>query len=375
MEKRGEQEVKVFLDGKEAPMPYNTGYLSIRESWDGLITTATLSFTDNNSLLSDLYPLVQNTVIEFIIGDEENQKSWKFYPFTQYSDGKMAQSDVYDVKLDLISIYAKPFLFFQEFKSMYGRASDFVKYIAGKCNLKCEVEDTKEKRNWINPNWKASQFLRYLAYHATSASGSSGYVYFIRYDGVLIFKSVDKLFEEARDIEDVDIIFDGETVRKYSVARNLFSAFSLGSNQVDIFNFDLDKNEKVVEKITQNDHISKYARFRGYPKEFKELYLSSSTFTNRAVKTTLKYNKESYKKSLLQLEATKVILTLRTDVFKRRIGSVISLGFPNKRGEANLPYAGRYVIKSINTIGTDDLYQRCTLVRPGINLLDRVGIE
>ena len=181
--------ITILVDGRPAPIVIETGFIAIRESIDFFLPTAELNWSDFVSSFVSVYPFMQDSEIAITLDDNITRKEWKFLAFSSKKElSPSSGSESYDFNLDCISKYVTPLTTDSEYHSMKSTASDYVAYIAKKCGLKSDVENTNELRNWINPGWKFGQMVRYLAQRSISASGSAGYLYYVKSNGTLVFK-------------------------------------------------------------------------------------------------------------------------------------------------------------------------------------------
>jgi hypothetical protein len=76
--------------------------------------------------------------------------------------------------------------------------SDVVQQIAEECGFtNIDVEKTDEKVDVIQPNWSNYQMIKWLAKHAKSAEGITGYEILAKLDGSFSFKTYNTLFKQA----------------------------------------------------------------------------------------------------------------------------------------------------------------------------------
>lgn len=370
-------DVRIFVDDLQAPIEPDSGSLAIRESMDYLVPTATINFKDLLSAFVSGRPFIQDTVVRISLQDDDSTKEMEFFPFQLKLKQDQKFVEGYIEKLYLISKFAEPLITDFSFESFEGKASDFVKKIAKRLGLKSDVEDTQESRVWISPNWKTPQLLRYLSTHSISVGGSSAYAYFVRFDGTLVFKTVDKMFEEGGDGEDIFVQTSGEDIGEFEGNFNLYSNVAMGGNNVDLSWYDFTKAEEVFKQVPFNKHIKKRASTAGVSTSLQDRgknkflgNISSDQFTFPSG-----FNKEIFLKSLMFSESVKLFVTVKANPFGREIGSVVNLKISSIRGEGvNMNYSGRYLIKSILTKGHYQYWQTLELIRPGVNLDQRENV-
>lgn len=373
--------VTIFVDGTESPVFPESGYVAIRESMDFLVPSATLMFRDYIGSFVTMYPFMQDTKLNIALDNGSDLKTMPFYVFSDVKR-QVAEStqETYMLTVDMLSTHATPLLTDGEYHSKRCKSSEYIQYIADKLGLDSDIEDSKDTKNIINPNWKYAQMLRYLATRSISTSGSSGYVYFINGSGVLVFKTIDKLFEEEAS-EDITVVLDddlqinGVVNRDFSIKGNYFSNVILGSNQVKMRYYDWTKSEYVEVINKYSDYVQKrgikkgisqeFAEF-GHAKYFGEMYsgeLAAPSIQNISV----------YKKAMLQAEMLQIEILVPHDI-TRQVGQVVNLTVTASEqmevGDVSMNYSGRYVIKSMMLHGHSDYYHKLLLIRPGINLDD-----
>lgn len=373
--------ISIKVDGNPAPISVETGYIAIRESIDFFVPSATIVFKDRMSGFVSHYPFMQDTDIEVSIDDKKKINNHRFYAFSSMKELSVEGVESFGYSLDLISKYAKPLLTDGEFHSKKCTASDYVKYIADKCGLKSDIESTKEVRSWINPNWKYAQMIRFLAQRAVASSGSAGFLYFVRNDGTLVFKSVDKLFDEGQAIDLTAGSYTIETEegeeqlnnKQLVIRDNHFASVILGANKLDLNVYDYKSGKNKNENVTYEKYLKKRAVIKGVAVDLATIgstrydgvwYSDEHDFPA----STIKY---VYNKVLRQLEATQlqIMAPLNNEL---QIGNVVNLSIPANAdiitGGVNLNYSGRYLIKNLTTVGHGDFLQKLVLVRPGISL-------
>jgi len=226
--------------------------------------------------------------------------------------------------------------------------------------------------------------LRFLAIRSISVSGSSGYMYFINSDGVLVFKTIDRLFEEESSEEiklvlDDDLQINGVVNRDFQIKGNYFSNIVLGSNQVKMRCYDWTKS-KYVEVINKYDeYVQKRGIKKGISQEFAEVgqtkYFGELYSGDIAVPT--EQNTSVFKKAMLQAEMLQIEVLLPFSL-ERKVGDIVDLTVTASEqmeiGDVSMNYSGRYVIKSMMLHGHSDYYHRLILMRSGVNLDDnRIG--
>lgn len=368
-----------YVDGERAPIFTEAdGYFVVRDSVEFMVPTGTLFFKDLNSAFFQHYPFLQDTEIEVYLQDKENSLKTKFYPFA--SSGKKpleAYSENYFARVNLISEYSKDLLSSGEYSSRREKASDYVKYIADKLGFETDIEETKETRNWINPNWKYSQMIKYLATHSVSVSGSSGYLYFVNTEGVLHFKSIDRCFEESSDSERIIVDFTSSNIKEYKVSSNLFSTVLLGYNRLDLTSFDMTTGEDNTIVYSHKDGLKKRGKSSGISTLFRDYSRPQyvGEFFSSEENNSINIYPELFKRTMGLSEQNVITLTLADNPFGRSVGDVVNLDIKNVVAKgSDLNYSGRYLIKSIITKGNIEYYQTLVLVRKGINV-DRDSVE
>lgn len=373
--------ISIKVDGVSAPISVESGYVAIRESIDFFVPSGTLVFKDRMSGFVSHYPFMQDTRVDVSLDDNNSVSTYGFYAFSSRKDQTLQGVESYQFSLDLLSNYALPLLTDSEYHSLRCSPSDYIRYVADRCGLRSEVESTRDIRSWVNPNWKFAQMVRYVAQRSVASSGSAGFLYFVRPDGTLVFKSADKLFDEEDVVNltagSYTILVDGveETLtnKQITIKDNHFANVVLGSNNMNISVYDYKKGQYVVEQIDHQKYIRKRGAIKGISVEMSNIGKSKhvgSWFSDEndfpADATRYVYNKV-----LRQLESTQLQIIVPLDN-KIRLGGVVNLSVPANMelfsGGVNLNYSGRYLIKSITTVGHGDFMKKLVLVRPGISL-------
>jgi hypothetical protein len=377
--------ITIEVDGIPAPIYVESGHFAIRESIDFFLPSATLVYKDRTASFVSTYPIMQDTTVKIGLDDGTSLKSYDFYAFSSSKQQTMGGVEHFQTSLDLLSVHAKPLLTDGEYHSQKSTASDYVSYIAGQCGLKADVEATKDVRSWVNPNWKYSQMVRFLAQRCVSASGSGGFLYFVRPDGTLVFKSPDKLFddEDAIDLTVGSYVIEGEdgeegeTIenRQFLIKDNHFANVILGANNLNLSVYDYKSGATIETKADYQSYLKKRGSVKGVATSMAETGRNrfGGTWYADELDFPASINMFLYNKVLRQLEATQVqIMTPLDNVI--RLGGVVNLSVPANKalvsGGVNLNYSGRYLIKTISTVGSDDCMKKLVLVRPGISLPD-----
>ena len=374
-------ELSVKVDGVPAPILVETGYVVVRESTDFFLPSATLVFKDRLSGFVSHYPFMQDTEIELGIDDGQSIKVHRFFAFSSKKEQNMEGVESFDIHLDMISKYSDPLLVESEFHSMRGTASDYIRYIAEKCGLRSDVEATKEVRSWINPNWKYSQMVRHLAQRSISSSGSGGYLYFVRGDGTLVFKSADKFFDEEEAIDltvgSYEVVDGDETYvinnKQFTLKDNHFASVVLGNNSMETSIYDYMRGSRVVETVRNDRFIKKRGAVKGISLGMDSMGIkrSEGVWYSDEVDFPSHMYKAIYNKVLRQLESNQVVIMVPLKN-EYKLGGVINLSVPANMdifpGGVNLNHSGKYLIKAMNTVGHGDYMIKLVLVRPGISL-------
>ncbi len=370
--------IQCQVDGNDFPLFAETGYYSFVESMDLLYPVGSMEVQEARSVLISGYPLLQASEIDVYCQDDDANKHFAWYPFNSVSTEKSGTKD-YTHKISLISRYAFPISLKREYYSDYCTASDYVRALAGRLGLRHDIEDTKQRFRWICPGWRVGQMLRHLAQHAVSVNGYSGYVYYVTYDGVLTFRSMDSFFEESSDEEQLDVANLNLDVNIGSLKRKFMSTAFLGSNKVETDYFDVDNERVVASSASYSDYIQKRALKIGLSSSVLDYGLSR---TLQPVHTGHRddYPHEElpmyFRKATAAYESTIVELVVKPNPFGRRLGDVVNITFPGEPSDDHgMPFSGRYLITKVNTVGTREFYQRLTLARPGVNLIDRDGAK
>lgn len=364
--------VSVSVDGENAPIFVDSGKLVIRESMERLVVSGEIVFNDIKTTFLAKTPFVQDSLIQISLQDDDNIKQIAFRPFTDVVDGT-DNANLYEYKLDIISVYADPVLMFREFHSKRCKASDYVKYLADRLKLNHDIEDSKDEKVWINPNWKVGQMLRYLATSAISSRGSSGYMYYVTYDGTLVFKTVDRFFDESQKEENINFAYTTEELEAVQIKRNHFSSIVFGANYKEYSFFDLETSSYNKDIITYDRFIKKRALKSNIPSKYSKNGGStySSVFNAKNGKP-YSYEKEVFLKTLFYVDTNTIIVTVKADPFGRKLGQIVNVNIPVDREDVvNFPLSGRYLIKAIVTKGIREFFQTLVLVRPGLNYLDK----
>lgn len=369
-------QIDITVDGRPAPIVIESGYLAIRESIDFFIPTAELHWSDMLSSFVSVYPFMQDSLVNISLDDGSTRKEYKFIAFSSRKDiTPSSGTESYDFNLDLISKNVKSLLTDSEYHSDKLTASDYVKYIADKCSLKSDVEVTNEVRNFINPGWKYGQMIRYLAQRSISKTGSGGYLYFVKNDNTLVFKSIDKLFSDSEEENITACIYpeQGESNKDLVFKDNHFANVTLGANRLKLRSYDFNTETLIEEDIDYSVYLKKRGDVKGvavdYTKIGNDIY-AGEWYSGDNDKSHNFY-RFLYNKILRQLESSQVQITAPLKL-GREIGNIVNLSVPANSdmidGGVNLNYSGRYLIKSILTKGHGEFYQTLTLVRPGISL-------
>lgn len=370
--------ISMLVDGESAPIFPESGAISIQESMDFMVPAASMRFRDQLSTFVTVYPFLQDTEVQAYITDGEGDQKISFFAF---SDAKWqmdnAVQEYYEYRLDLLSTYAHPLLTTSEFHSSRMKASDYIKYLADKLGLEHDVEETRDLRTWINPNWKYGQMLRYLAQRSISQKGSAGYQYYIRRDGVLVFKPVDAFFDNQSEggDEEITLNLDSEVVdRDITMRMNNFSNVALGSNSLNLKYWDLTEQKYVDVDSSYDKYIKKRAIKQGISERFSKIGKTRyyrGVYKEIADDPSFLYTQLN-KQALLQAESVQMEVTVEANM-GRNVGDVVNISIParddvNQSGGVNMNYSGRYLIKSLVTYGDGDYYQKLSLMRPGMNL-------
>lgn len=369
-------DISLLVDGNPAPIFPESGAISVQESMDFMVPSASIRFRDQMSTFVTVYPFLQDTEIQTYITDEESDRKLSFYAF---SDAKWqmenAVQEYYEYRLDLISKFAHPLLTTGEFHSDKLKASDYIKYMADRLGLQFEVEESKDIRTWINPNWKFGQMLRYISQRAISVNGSAGYQYFIRGDGTLVFKTVDKFFDESQEDEELIIDLQSDVLdRDLTLRMNNFSNISLGSNSLKSVYYDLGTQKNIENTSAYDTYIKKRAIKQGVSQKFSKIGRDRyyrAVYKDLAGDPSHLYTQIN-KQANLNAEAVQMETTAEVNM-DRRIGDIINVSMPtredvNQSGGIDFNYSGRYLIKGMTTYGHGDYYQKLQLIRPGLNL-------
>jgi hypothetical protein len=368
--------ISVYVDGQLAPVLAETGYLVVRNNFDSLVPDGTLLFRDSAENFTSNYPIVEGTVIDIYMEDDNDVRRHKFKVFNlEFKKEKGPDQFVYTVKVALISDHSYPLMTSGEFFSKRCKASEFVQYIAKKLGIHSEVEDTKETRDWIMPNWKYSQMLKYLAIHSRSIGGSSGFIYSIGLDNILQFKSIDKFFTDSRDTENITIDFSYANIQNMSLVNNLFSQVLYGANHLDLTSFNLTTGESSNQIYKFDEGIVARAKRAGVAKDTKDLSKKLSLGSFFTEEKTYLENPFLFRKVMLNSESNVIKITVGDNTFGRRVGDIVNINIVNNVDQSiELNFSGRYLIKSIVTFGSTDYFQTLTLVRRGINVTERTSI-
>ena len=373
--------ITIKVDGNPAPISVETGYIAIRESTDFFLPSATIMFKDRMSSFVSSYPFMQDTDVEVSIDDGNKINNHRFFAFSSGKDLSIEGVESFAFTLDLISKYANPLLTDGEYHSKKCTASDYIKYIADQCGLKSDVEATKDVRSWINPNWKYSQMVRFLAQRAVAASGSAGFLYFVRPDGTLVFKSIDKLFEESTAVDLTATSYtitdeEGESQlnnKQLLIKDNHFASVILGANNLDLNVYDYKSGKLKTEVVSYEKYLKKRAVIKGVAVDMAKLgnKRNDGVWYSDEHDFPASVTKYVYNKVLRQLEATQLQIMIPMDN-NMQIGGVVNLSIPANMdiisGGVNLNYSGRYLVKNMTTVGHGDFLQKIVLVRPGISL-------
>lgn len=376
-----ELEVTIFIDGIESPVFLESGYIAIRESMDFLVPSATLVFRDFIGSFVTMYPFMQDTKIGVILNDGEVLKTIPFYVFGDVKKQiQESTQETYQFNVDLLSTHSSPLLTHGEYHSKKCKASEYVQYIAEQLGIKADVEDSRDVKFIVNPNWRYAQMLRFLATRSISISGSSGYTYFINTDGVLVFKTIDKLFEEESKEElllvlDDDLQVNGVVNRDFQIKGNYFSNVILGANQVKMRYYDWTKSMYVQVVNKYDEYIQKRGIKKGVSHEFAEIGQTKyfGELYSGDIDVPIEQNTSIYKKAVLQAEMLQIEVLVPHSL-TRKLGDIVDLTVTASQqmeiGDVSMNYSGRYVIKSMMLHGHSDYYQRLVLMRPGVNLDD-----
>lgn len=376
-----EYKISIDVDGNPAPIWVESGYIAIRESIDFFVPSATLVYKDRTASFVSIYPYMQDTEVRIGLDDGNSIKSYDFYAFSSSKQQTIDGVEHFQSSLDLLAKSARPLLTDGEFHSMKGTASDYISYIADRCGLVADVEATKHVRSWINPNWKFSQMVRFLAQRAVSVSGSGGFLYFVDSGGTLIFKSIDKLFDDS-DVVDLTVgsysieTGDEEEIlnnKQFLIKDNHFANVVLGTNNQNLSVYDYKGGKVITEQVGYDSYLRKRGQVRGVATSMVQdgkdrfggvWYADDNDFPASITKYI-------YNKVLRQLEATQIqiMVPLNNDL---NVGGVVNLSVPANEvlvsGGVNLNYSGRYLIKTVSTVGNTDFMKKLVLVRPGISL-------
>jgi hypothetical protein len=373
--------LSVKIDGKPAPVSVETGYVAIRESVDFFVPSATVVFRDRMSNFVSTYPFMQDTEVELSIDDNLKINKHSFFAFSSNKPQTQKGVEDFEITLDLLSKFADPLLTGSEYHSKKCTASDYIRYIADKCKLKADIEATNEVRSWINPNWKYAQMIRYLAQRSISASGSGGFLYFVQADGTLVFKSIDRLFDDEVGVDvtagSYKILseegLDNMSNKTMVITDNHYANVVLGANNLNVTFYDYRLGKNVTTEVDYSKYLKKRGTVKGVSlgmvKKGNSKFMgtwSSTTNTNPSSLMMPVYNKV-----LRQFESTQLQLMLPLDN-KLKVGGVINLSVPANMDiistGVNLNYSGRYIIKTMMSVGHGDYMQKLILVRPGISL-------
>lgn len=372
--------LSIKVDGDDAPILVESGYVTIRESYDYFVPTATIQFDDRMSSFVSVYPFMQDTLVELAFDDFNEIKTYSMLPFSSVKEQNMQGVESFTFTLDLISNLAVPLLTGSEYHSKKCTASDYIKYIAEQAGLDYEVEDTSDVRSWINPGWTYAQMVRFLAVRSISVSGSAGYLYFVKNDKTLVFKSVDAFF----DATPIDIVAceypytdeDGEQTlvnKALMIKDNHFANVMLGTNKLDLRFYDYRLGKEVVLNHGYDALIKKRGDVKGVSSAYvdigKSVFDSGWYSGNNDAPASLA--KLSYNKVIRQAESTQIDIYMPL-VNSLEVGQLVNLSVPANPdiidGGVNMNYSGHYIVKSVSLVGNLTFLKRVVLVRPGMGL-------
>lgn len=371
--------INIEVDKQSAPIDIETGYVAIRESMDFFVPTGTLVFDDRMSNFVATYPFMQDTKVSLTLEDMFVKSKYDFRAFSSKKKKEGSGVEKFKTTVDLVSIHGEKLLGDTEFHSDTTTISSYVRYIAGQCGLKTDIEETTGVLNILNPNWTYAQMIRWCAVNAISATGSVGYLYYVTGDGTLVFRSPDSFFTRQLGVdltigkyEILDDLGLGEEHSNgvFTLNENLYGNVLMGANGSNVSYKEYSTGEQKETNIGNTDGISKRGGVRGVSVELTNKK-RTTVLQGRYEGINSEQNRIRYNKATRQLETVQIGYTIpwRKDI---GIGTVVNVTIPSNDsiiiGGVNMNYSGRYLVKSCAMVGHGEYYKKLTLVRPGLNL-------
>lgn len=169
---------------------------------------AEVTFTDDTGVLIDNYDRLSAGIIKYNVGfpnesGTSNTFEYEHYLFSQRPSQLFTGMTTNSVTFDIVTWdkIGPDLMIKDEVKSFDGEksASEVIKEIVEDLGLEEGViEDSQDKRHYIQAQWTNAQFIRYLSKHAESGDGVRGFLYFIDREGKFSFCSPKYLYDQNK---------------------------------------------------------------------------------------------------------------------------------------------------------------------------------
>jgi len=192
---------------------------------------------------------------------------------------------------------------------------------------------------------------------------------------------MDAFFEESNEEQEEKIDFNNMSadVSSVSTRRRYMSTLFFGSNRIDTDFYDLTDEEERTTSYAYDANIKKRGFKVGVSDEFLDAGIRKSLPpAHKDAYDEYPYHDLPmvYRKATAAYESVGQEISIKSNPFGRKLGAVVHVSFPGESSnDQSIPYSGRYLIRSVNTVGSKEFSQKISLVRPGLNMLDREGVK